>query len=125
MLLLRNSYRSRKTFPSGGAKRGESLREAAVREVREEGGISLTLDSLRSVGMFLSTTEYKLDRCEIFEARFDTLPDVHIDGREVIEAEFVSVGELSQRKVTSLVQQYIDNHCPVDTCDDQKGASAT
>lgn len=37
-------------IPKGGAEAGESAREAAIREVREETGIELAADSLQDLG---------------------------------------------------------------------------
>ncbi|MCA9151157.1 MAG: NUDIX domain-containing protein [Planctomycetales bacterium] len=118
LLLIRNSYKREQTFPAGGAKRQENLRETARREVREEIGIELADDQLQSAGMFLSLAEHKFDYCEVFEVRLDKCPDIRLDGREVVEAEFVAVNSLLTRKLTRIVQLYLQE-CHRGEVDDQ------
>lgn len=51
VLLVKNSLGSRKwTLPGGGVERGESDEVAACREVREELGIAIKLETLKSLG---------------------------------------------------------------------------
>ena len=47
-------------IPKGGAEEGESAREAAIREVREETGIELTADSMEDLGRMAYTSRKDL-----------------------------------------------------------------
>lgn len=70
-LYVRNTYGSGKwTFPGGGVKRGENTKDAIVREVYEEVGISLT--DLRHIGKFEHTNDYKRDTVDVFYAEVKT-----------------------------------------------------
>ena len=50
LLMAHATGRKHWDIPKGGAEEGESARDAAVREVREETGIELVPDSLAEVG---------------------------------------------------------------------------
>ena len=108
VLVIRNSYKSRDTLPSGGLHRGESQRDAAARELREEVGIRVDPAELREVKTFLSVEEYKKDYSTVFEISFDSVPGVQIDHREVVRAEFLSPEECATREFVSIVRQYFE-----------------
>jgi ADP-ribose pyrophosphatase YjhB (NUDIX family) len=107
ILLIRNSYKPKQTFPAGGVKRGESDIDAAVRELHEEVGLSLCPDDLKLVQGFVSHEEYKTDKSVVFEARLEDLPRLKIDRREVTHAEFVDCEDAAQRELASIAQQYM------------------
>ena len=58
----------------GGVEAGETLREAAVREFREETGIALAPEALRPFGRCLSTRRSRA-RLYAFVTRLDVQPD--------------------------------------------------
>jgi len=85
LLAVRHSYRPGWAIPGGHVDRGESPAEAASRELAEELGIDAPADDfvyLRAQG----TTE-------LFALHLDTAPSVRPDGREVIEAVFLTPDE--------------------------------
>ena len=90
LLVIRNSYRRWYALPAGGLRRGESPAQAALRELREEVGIVVEPDALHFAGDIPTTFEFKRDRCAFFEVELDARPDVRIDGREVIWADFLT-----------------------------------
>lgn len=53
-LVLRGSepYKDHWAIPGGGVELGETLKEAAVRETREETGVDVPLDSLHLLGVY-------------------------------------------------------------------------
>ncbi len=86
LLLVRNSYVPYYSLPGGYLRRGETAREAAVRELREEVGITMDAQGLELV---LDTThdwEGKRDHVQIFALELPSRPSVEVDNREVIEA---------------------------------------
>ena len=65
ILLIRHSYQDDWNFPGGGVKRGESLREAALREAREEVG-ALVLDEPWLQGIYTNFQGGKSDHVALF-----------------------------------------------------------
>jgi putative (di)nucleoside polyphosphate hydrolase len=64
LLMAHATGRKHWDIPKGGAEEGESARNAAVREVREETGIELAPDSLEEIGRmrYLSAKDLHLFR---------------------------------------------------------------
>ena len=109
VLVIRNSYRRRLSFPAGGRARGESLLEAARRELREEVGISAPLEELAYCGEFVHDTNYAEDHGHVFELLCERMPDVRVDRREVVSAEFLAPGDALARGVVGVVQLYLES----------------
>lgn len=86
VLVVRHSYRPRLDFVGGGIERGESAREAAVREVREELGIAPPPSALREVGRVRRGFRPVDEVDTLFEWRVERLPTHQVDGREVVWA---------------------------------------
>lgn len=88
ILLILNSYKSVCTLPCGKIERGESAREAAARELREEVGILVELDDLCPSFGTVNHSEFKEDAVQVFDLRLLEPPVIRLDGREVIWAGF-------------------------------------
>lgn len=108
ILLIKNSYKPRETFPAGGIKRGEQPIHAAARELGEEVGIYIYPEELSAAKEFLSRQEFKNDSSMVFELQFTSEPTLTVDRREVTAAEFVDANEARLRSLTSIVEQYLD-----------------
>ena len=95
LLLIRNGYGDSDLFllPGGGVSGRESPAAAAVREVREELGLSVR--DVEPVWTFESGAEGKRDTIHLFKATVDELPQT--DGVEVIEARFFPLDALPDR----------------------------
>jgi ADP-ribose pyrophosphatase YjhB (NUDIX family) len=107
ILLIRNSYKPKQTFPAGGVKRGESDIDAAIRELHEEVGLSLQAEDLSLFQRFVSREEYKTDKSVVFETHLDIVPSLDIDRREVVHAEFVEMDVACDRELVSVVEKYL------------------
>jgi 8-oxo-dGTP diphosphatase len=92
ILLLQHRYWKPGSWglPSGYAERGEKLEETLCRELREETGYHIQVQSqLRLV------SGYKL-RLEVSYLGHYIGGDLHLDSREVLEARFFSLDELPE-----------------------------
>ncbi|MCB9646728.1 MAG: NUDIX hydrolase [Deltaproteobacteria bacterium] len=86
ILLVKNSYVPYRSLPGGYVRPGEPARQAALRELREE----LGLTGLREEDLVPSVDithdwEGKRDHVEIFFLEVDAIPEVDIDNREVVD----------------------------------------
>jgi 8-oxo-dGTP pyrophosphatase MutT (NUDIX family) len=92
LLLIRNSYGSSHAFvlPGGGIRPFEAPADAALREVREEVGV--TAERLTPLSVHLSQTEGKRDTIHLFSAYTAQAPKP--DGVEVEEARFFRLDAL-------------------------------
>jgi len=109
LLVIRNSYRRGVTIPSGGVDSGETPREAARRELREEVGISASSEALEPSCTVVLPYESKRDRAHFFELHLDaSLPcSLAIDRREVVWADFCPETQLGEHPLNPLVLAYL------------------
>jgi len=108
VLVIRNSYRRKLSFPAGGLKRRETPVDAAVRELGEEVGIAARSEDLLYHGEILNRSGYAEDHAHFFELFCDEAPTVRVDRREVVSAEFVAPDEALARGVVGAVQIYLE-----------------
>jgi 8-oxo-dGTP pyrophosphatase MutT (NUDIX family) len=80
-------------FPAGSALAGESSLDAAVRELREETGLSANPESMQMVGRFIETSAL----FDLFVARVHDLADLVLDAEEVADSEWVTLDEVTRR----------------------------
>jgi 8-oxo-dGTP pyrophosphatase MutT (NUDIX family) len=90
LLLIQNSYVGYRSLPGGYVGRFETGAEAAVRELREEIGITARTDQLVKVYDEVKDWEGKRDHVEIFKLELDIRPEITIDRREVVAAGWYS-----------------------------------
>jgi ADP-ribose pyrophosphatase YjhB (NUDIX family) len=71
ILLIRQSYAKRQwMLPGGGLKRGETLRDGALRELREEAGIIVrTPDEVTLLGIYANLKQGKRDHVAVYVVR--------------------------------------------------------
>jgi 8-oxo-dGTP pyrophosphatase MutT (NUDIX family) len=109
VLCVRNSYRRLLTLPAGGIARGESPRDAAVRELCEEVAIAAPPEALDYVGEIVSRVGGVEDRAHFFELRCDERePPFRVDHREVVWAAFLSPHQLRAEGTVDVVRQYLE-----------------
>jgi len=88
ILLVQNSYARYRSLPGGYVRRHENGRDAAVRELREETGLSVDASELRVALDKHHEWEGKREHIEIFELDVSVPISVNVDHREVVQAEF-------------------------------------
>jgi ADP-ribose pyrophosphatase YjhB (NUDIX family) len=97
VLLVKNSYVPYYSAPGGYVRGNESARDAALRELREEVGVSVRPEQLEPALDETHDWEGKHDHVEIFNLELDERPEISVDHREVVAASWISprkVGEL-------------------------------
>ncbi len=104
ILLLRASYRRSWNLPGGGILPQETAEQAARRELHEE--IGLSVPTLKPKFSVKGIWDGRPDHVHYFELRFEHLPALHIDHREIVEARLVSPEELSRLKLTQATAAY-------------------
>lgn len=107
LLVIKNSYRKQYSVPGGGIKKGEIPVAAAVRELREETGVSLTTNELYDDGEFYNPHENKDDTVVFFKAVLDKKPVIKVDEREVIWADFLTVHKAMKLDLLPVVYNYL------------------
>lgn len=107
ILMIRNSYKREYSIPAGGVARGETFSQAAVRELFEEVGIPTTESELKWFGRYRSRCDRKQDESELFELHLAQMPEVLIDNREVVWAEFHTLKEARQFALVPVVDEYL------------------
>lgn len=86
LLLVRNSYLRYYSLPGGYMRRGETARDAAVRELAEEIGVAVDPGMLELVVDETNDWEHKHDHVRIFSLDLAERPEVRVDHREVVQA---------------------------------------
>jgi 8-oxo-dGTP diphosphatase len=90
ILLVRNSYLRYYSLPGGYVGARETSREAALRELLEETGIRGDASNLKLALDTRQEWEGKREHIEIFDLDVTDLPQIQVDNREVVAAEFFS-----------------------------------
>jgi ADP-ribose pyrophosphatase YjhB (NUDIX family) len=91
--MVRTSYRDCYSLPGGFVRQGESSEQAARRELCEELGIELPDHALRHAWTGTLKFESREDTVDIWEASIDHAPAVHVVGREIVWAGWLSPSE--------------------------------
>lgn len=108
VLVIRNSYRHWYALPAGGVRHDETPAQAALRELREEVGIGVEPGALHFAREIRTTFEFKRDRCWFFDVELDARPEVHVDGREVVWAGFMSLPAALNTRLAPPVREYLE-----------------
>lgn len=107
VLLIKNSYKKYWTLPCGGIAAGETPIEAAVRESKEEAGLTLHPENLLLRAKILYEGENQRDNIHLFEYAFDTRPSIHIDLREVEDYCWVSKEDVHKYTILDPILPYV------------------
>lgn len=104
VLMLKGWYGSNRwMLPGGGAHNGEDLTQAALREVREETGITLDPSSLEhlSSGPQWDTFGFRYI-CHFYHVALPHKPKLNIDNPEISHAEWLGKDQLLANKPATL-----------------------
>jgi 8-oxo-dGTP diphosphatase len=93
ILLVQNSYVPYRSLPGGYVHARETARDAVLRELREETGMSASASELKPVIDEHHEWEGKREHIEIFDLDVTERPRIEVDNREVVEARFFSPEE--------------------------------
>jgi 8-oxo-dGTP diphosphatase len=107
ILLLRSSYRGGWSLPGGGIGRGESVRDAASRELREEIGLAVPPTSLHEAQALELVWEHRRDHTTIFELALAERPTLRLDNREIVAAAFLAPDAVELGEVAPHVAHYL------------------
>ncbi|MBI2718848.1 MAG: NUDIX domain-containing protein [Rhizobiales bacterium] len=94
VLLVRHSYAPGWSLPGGGVERGETLVEAAAREIGEEAGI-VAEEEPRLHGIFLNEPQFPGDHVACFVLR-RFRREKRATSLEIAEARFFAVEDLPE-----------------------------
>lgn len=107
LLLVEHSYKRGYGLPSGGRHRGEVPRDAAVRELREEVGIVVPPEALQPAGHVVTHAHGNEDHLDVFELHFERMPDLRVDGREILSARFHARADVPGLELLPGVRQWL------------------
>jgi len=107
VLLVKNSYRAQLTFPGGYIRPREDRRTAAARELREEVGINVQPKRLVHAYHGTHVFEHRQDTLDIYELEVDSAPNVQVDNREVVRAEFLTPDEALSLQIVPHLDEYL------------------
>lgn len=86
-------------FPAGSALAGETSVEAAIRELREETGLSAERPTMRLVGRFTEPRAL----LDLFVVRIVDTSGLSLDPEEVTDAEWVTLDEVARRRTVGVM----------------------
>jgi len=110
LLIIQESYREQWSLPGGGIRADETPQAAAIREVKEEVGITLAREELHYLSELELAATNVLHRIHLFETRFAQRPNVHIDNREIIRAEWRTREAALKMDLVRQLRIYLKSH---------------
>lgn len=115
VLLVQNSYRRQLTLPGGYVKTREDRRATAARELHEEVGIRVPPNRLVHAYHGTHLFENRRDTLDIYEVEMDDQPEVRVDDREVVRAEFHTPSEALSMRIVPHLEEYLSRRAGQET----------
>ena len=115
ILLIKNSYRTALTLPSGGISTHETPRDGARRELKEEVGIVVGANKIRFLSKFILDHDNIHDEVFTFELIFNHQPDIQIDNREVTEARFEQLDKALTLNLSAVAAHILQSYMQSDS----------
>jgi 8-oxo-dGTP pyrophosphatase MutT (NUDIX family) len=103
VLAVRHSYKPGLQLPGGGIGWREDHHKAAVRELREEAGVTIDPAQLR----LAAWARTRAGLVYLYETRVETMPDLTIDRREIVEARFVPSVQVLDARFRGMIAAYL------------------
>lgn len=107
VLMLRQSYQPRWTFPGGGIEAGERAEDAAVRELREEIGLDVEVGELRASIAPSYVFSGRRDTVQFFRLDCDREPTLVLDQREIVEARWFTLTDARRLPIAPHLRDYL------------------
>jgi 8-oxo-dGTP pyrophosphatase MutT (NUDIX family) len=117
LLLVETSYRRSWGLPGGGIGRGETPRQAAVRELAEEVGLRVREEQLQEPWQISEPGPGGLNTVTIFCLPLPTRPELVIDGLEIVASHWLSREQALARELPGHLRAYLlDDRDPIRPC---------
>ena len=121
LLMVQTSYRTGYGLPGGGLLPGESVREAAVRELKEELGLAIESSWLQEPWTITEQQPGGHNTVTIFALHWEqvacapetrsTHPAFTIDQLEIISTAWMSRTEALQQNLPGHLRRYLETQC--------------
>lgn len=112
LLVVQCSYRSTLSLPGGGIERGETPRQAAVRELAEELGLTVKLHQLMDPWQIRENSVQGRNTVTIFALHAEEPPAVEIDGLEIVGYHWLYRNEIMARPIHKHLWTYLNRQAP-------------
>jgi 8-oxo-dGTP pyrophosphatase MutT (NUDIX family) len=107
LLLVETSYRRSWSLPGGGIERGETARQAAVRELAEEVGLRVRAEQLLEPWQICERGPGGLNTVTIFTLPLRTRPALEVDGLEIVASHWLSREQALAQELPGHVRAYL------------------
>lgn len=109
LLCIRESYRSGLSLPGGGTNRGETAREAARRELREEVGLDFPADAFVELGELEFSAHDRTHFVTFFALDLPSMPTPSVDRREIVWAGWLARQEFAGVERQHAINLYLEH----------------
>ena len=110
LLLVESSYRRGWSLPGGGIGKGETARQAAVRELVEEVGLRVRAEQLLEPWEICERGPGGLNTVTIFSLPLRTRPELEVDGLEIVAGHWLTREQALARELPGHLRAYLLGH---------------
>ncbi len=112
VLLVKPDYKDGWQLPGGGVEASEDPKDALLRELREEIGITFEQTDFRLVDTVLRTDEDSLILIYVNNTLFDEATELHLQDDEIEDSQYATTDQAMQllaRHYQDFVSSYMDS----------------